>query len=94
MEKTHQGIFDLSYLSHIPNMTIMSPKCVDELKFMLDFALNQNYPIAIRYPRGGDNENIHLSPVRNFKKGKWEVLQEIKGKIAMVATGKMVQMLF
>lgn len=89
--ETHQGIFDLSYLSHIPNMTIMSPKCVDELKFMLDFALNENYPIAIRYPRGGDNENIHLSPIRNFTKGKWEVLQEMKGKVAMVATGKMVQ---
>ncbi|WP_312580199.1 1-deoxy-D-xylulose-5-phosphate synthase [Clostridium sp.] len=89
--ETHQGIFDLSYLSHIPNMTIMSPKCVDELKTMLNFAVSENYPIAIRYPRGGDNENIHLSPIRKLIKGKWEVLQEMKGKIALVATGKMVQ---
>ncbi|WP_291579002.1 1-deoxy-D-xylulose-5-phosphate synthase [Clostridium sp. UBA6640] len=89
--ETHQGIFDLSYLSHIPNMTIMSPKCVDELKTMLNFALGENYPIAIRYPRGGDNENIHLSPIKKLVKGKWEVLQGMKGKIALVATGKMVQ---
>ncbi len=89
--ETHQGIFDLSYLSHIPNMTIMSPKCVDELKTMLNFALSENYPIAIRYPRGGDNENVHLSPIRKLIKGKWEVLQGMKGKIALVATGKMVQ---
>ncbi|WP_461613358.1 1-deoxy-D-xylulose-5-phosphate synthase [Clostridium sp. Marseille-QA1073] len=89
--ETHQGIFDLSYLSHIPNMTIMSPKCVDELKTMLNFALGENYPIAIRYPRGGDNENVHLSPIKKLIKGKWEVLQEMKGKIALVATGKMVQ---
>ncbi|MGG7164024.1 1-deoxy-D-xylulose-5-phosphate synthase [Clostridium ihumii] len=89
--ETHQGIFDLSYLSHIPNMTIMSPKCVDELKEMLKFAVNANYPIAIRYPRGGDNPNVHLSSMKAIEKGKWEVLQEPKGKIAVIATGKMVQ---
>lgn len=89
--ETHQGIFDLSYLSHIPNMTIMSPKCVDELKEMLKFATRANYPIAIRYPRGGDNPNVHLSSMKCIEKGKWEVLQEAKGKIAVIATGKMVQ---
>lgn len=89
--ETHQGIFDLSYLSHIPNMTIMSPKCVEELGVMLNFAVNQNYPIAIRYPRGGDNPNVTLSALKNIEKGKWEILQEAKGKVALVATGKMVQ---
>ncbi|MBU3142182.1 1-deoxy-D-xylulose-5-phosphate synthase [Clostridium sp. CF012] len=88
--ETHQGIFDLSYLSHIPNMTIMAPKCISELKAMLTFAVKQNYPIAIRYPRGGDNPNISMSAIQDFKRGKWEILFQ-GGKIALIATGKMVQ---
>ncbi|MBU3161438.1 1-deoxy-D-xylulose-5-phosphate synthase [Clostridium frigoris] len=88
--ETHQGIFDLSYLSHIPNMTIMAPKCIGELKSILTFAVKQDYPIAIRYPRGGDNPNVIMSPIDNFKRGKWETLFE-GGKIAFIATGKMVQ---
>ena len=88
--ETHQGVFDLSYLSHIPNMTIMAPKSVSELKSMLTFAVKQDYPIAIRYPRGGDNCNIQMSAIENFKKGKWETISH-GGKIALIATGKMVQ---
>lgn len=88
--ETHQGIFDLSYLSHIPNMTIMAPKCVSELKSMLTFAVKQDYPIAIRYPRGGDNCNVKMSSIESFTRGKWEVLLH-GGKIALIATGKMVQ---
>ncbi|MBU3189162.1 1-deoxy-D-xylulose-5-phosphate synthase [Clostridium bowmanii] len=88
--ETHQGIFDLSYLSHIPNMTIMAPKCISELKSMLAFAVKQDYPIAIRYPRGGDNPNIKMSSIKNFIRGKWEILFH-GGKIAFIATGKMVQ---
>lgn len=88
--ETHQGIFDLSYLSHIPNMTIMSPKCLEELKYMLRWALKQNSPIAIRYPRGGDDTSVHLSEMKDFTLGKWEVITE-EGNIAIVATGKMVQ---
>ena len=88
--ETHQGIFDLSYLSHIPNMTIMAPKCIGELKTMLTFAVKQDYPIAIRYPRGGDNPNVKMSPINDFKRGKWETLLD-GGKIAFIATGKMVQ---
>jgi len=88
--ETHQGIFDLSYLSHIPNMTIMAPKCIGELKSMLTFAVKQDYPIAIRYPRGGDNPNVSMSSIQNFKRGKWEILFQ-GGKIALIATGKMVQ---
>ena len=88
--ETHQGVFDLSYLSHIPNMTIMAPKCIGELKTMLTFAVEQDYPIAIRYPRGGDNSNVKMVPMENFKKGKWETLFS-GGKIAFIATGKMVQ---
>ena len=88
--ETHQGVFDLSFLSHIPNMTIMAPKCINELKTMLTFAVKQDYPIAIRYPRGGDNSNVIMSAIQNFKRGKWEILFH-GGKIALIATGKMVQ---
>ncbi|NNU76144.1 1-deoxy-D-xylulose-5-phosphate synthase [Clostridium estertheticum] len=88
--ETHQGIFDLSYLSHIPNMTIMAPKCIGELKTMLTFAVKQDYPIAIRYPRGGDNPNVKMSPINDLQRGKWETLLA-GGKIAFIATGKMVQ---
>ena len=49
--ETHQGIFDLSYLSHIPGLTVMAPKNCDELKLMLDFAIELNAPAAIRYPK-------------------------------------------
>ena len=51
--ETHQGIYDLSYLSHIPNMTVLAPKDADELETMLDYAINVcTGPVAIRYPRG------------------------------------------
>ena len=89
--ETHQGIMDLSYLSSIPDMTIMSPKCTEELKYMLKFAVTQNYPIAIRYPRGGDNPDIKLSPLTSFIKGRWEFIGEKRGKVAIIAVGKMVQ---
>ncbi|MGN0294604.1 MAG: 1-deoxy-D-xylulose-5-phosphate synthase [Lachnospiraceae bacterium] len=50
--ETHQGIFDLSYLSHIPNMTVCAPKNIYEFQDMLNYAFNYPYPIAVRYPRG------------------------------------------
>ena len=50
--ETHQGIFDYSYLTSIPNMSVMAPKNLWELRAMLEFAVDYNGPIAIRYPRG------------------------------------------
>ncbi|WP_010238001.1 1-deoxy-D-xylulose-5-phosphate synthase [Clostridium arbusti] len=89
--ETHQGIFDLSYLTQMPNMTVMSPKCSEELIYMLRWAINNNNgPIAIRYPRGTDNPKVKLSALKDFSKGKWEVIVE-EGAIAIIATGKMVQ---
>ncbi len=52
---THQGLFDISYLTQIPNMTLLSPSSFSELQKMLEFAVNKfNAPIAVRYPRGGE----------------------------------------
>ncbi len=63
--ETHQGIYDLSYLSHIPNMTIMAPACADELELMLEFAVNRlSGPVAIRYPKGSSEDgNITAEPI-------------------------------
>jgi len=88
--ETHQGVFDLSYLTHMPNMVVMAPKSTDELKNMLRWASKQEYPIAIRYPRGGDNCRVPLKPMESFTLGKWEVIE--KGQnISIIACGKMVQ---
>ena len=85
--ETHQGTFDLSYLCMMPNMTILSPKCIGDLENCLDFAVNHNGPIAIRYPRGGDDYN--LPEIVDMKLGVWEELSDSK-KNAIIATGKMV----
>lgn len=86
--ETHQGIFDLSYLSHIPGLTVMAPKNKMEFEQMLSFATSFTGPIAIRYPRGAAclaleeyDEPLVL--------GKGEVLVEEHG-IALVAVGSMV----
>lgn len=89
--ETHQGVFDISYLSLIPNMTIMSPKCTSELKYMLSWAISQNNgPVAIRYPRGGDSKNVKFSPLKTYEKGVWERVCGY-GNLGIIATGKMVE---
>lgn len=86
--KTHQGVFDLSYLSLIPNMEIIAPKCLDDVEVMLRYAVNANKPVAIRYPRGGDI--MEIPPIKECREGKWEVVSEGE-KVIILATGKMVQ---
>jgi 1-deoxy-D-xylulose-5-phosphate synthase len=88
--ETHQGVFDLSFLTHMPNITVMSPKCTLELRNMLKWAVERKYPIAIRYPRGGDNMKVSMEPLEDFTLGKWEVINK-EGKIALIAQGKMIQ---
>lgn len=75
--ETHQGIMDLSYLSMIPNMTIVAPKCVQEMESLMEFCVDFYGPIAIRYPRGG-NDLENLNPKENFTLGKWEEITEYK----------------
>ncbi len=82
--KTHQGVFDLSYLTSIPNLTVLSPKDVVEFETMLDVALNLNKPVAIRYPNGEVN-NIHT--VSEFDKCLlWEELS-LGENICILSTG-------
>jgi len=87
--ETHQGIFDLSYLSSIPNMTIMAPKNKWELSDMLKFAVNYEGPIALRYPRGEAYDGLQefRAPVAY---GKSEVIYD-EADIALLAVGSMVK---
>ncbi len=87
--ETHQGIFDLSYLSSIPNMHIMAPKNKWELSDMMKFAVSFGAPIAIRYPRGEAYDGLasFRAPVEY---GKAELLYEEKD-IALLAVGSMVK---
>ena len=86
---THHGVFDLSYLRHLPGMTLMAPKDENELQHMLHTAVNHDGPTAIRYPRG----NGYGVPIdQRFKEipiGKGELLRDgVNG--ALLAVGTMV----
>ncbi len=86
--ETHQGIFDYSYLTAIPHMTVMAPKNAQELEDMLEFATHFDEPISIRYPRGTAYQELsaYRAPIRL---GKAECLHEGK-EIALLAIGSMV----
>lgn len=85
--ETHQGIFDLSFLNTIPNLVIMAPKNFAELEEMLEVAIKSEKPVAIRYPRGGENENFSGNSSR-VQIGKAEVLKNGED-LAIFAIGKM-----
>lgn len=87
--ETHQGIFDLSFLSSIPNMNIMAPKNKWELSDMMKFALQLDAPVAIRYPRGEAYPGLSefRAPV---EPGKAELLYA-EGDICLLALGSMVK---
>ena len=86
--ETHQGLYDLSFLSHMPNMTILAPSDYQELRVMLKYALLEcEGPVAIRYPRGEGSESLYSH--RSFIPGKTEVAREGTGLI-LLAVGSMV----
>ena len=86
--ETHHGIFDMSFASAIPNLTIMAPKNFKELEEMLEFGINFNGPVLIRYPRGGEGKN-KIEKNNKLTLGKSELIQEGKD-ITIIAIGKMV----
>lgn len=86
--ETHQGIFDLSFFSMIPNLVIMAPKNFKELEDMLDYAVTLKKPVVIRYPRGGEGK-IEYEKSTNINLGKAEVLKEGQD-LSIIAIGKMV----
>ena len=84
---THHGIYDIAYLSLIPNLTILSPSSTAELRAMAGFAFGFNGPIAIRYPRGILQEKEFTQEI---KLGKWTKDKEL-ASIVILATGRMIQ---
>ena len=87
--ETHQGIFDLSYLTSMPNMCVFAPKNKYEMMDVLDFAAAYGHPMAIRYPRGTVYKGLkeYREPIRV---GKAEILARGR-EIALLALGTMVQ---
>ena len=88
--ETHQGVYDISYLSHMPNMTILSPSDFRELDEMLNYAVNVHKgPIAIRYPRGG------CASGRETKFSlRGAVTVETGKDVSIVASGRMLDTAF
>ena len=86
--ETHQGCFDLSYLSMMPNMTVLAPKNDRELEEMLEFAVSHQGPVAIRYPRGNAYQGLreHQEPIVY---GRSEILAKGQ-KIAVLGVGSML----
>ena len=87
--ETHQGLLDMAFFNIVPNITVMAPKDFEELGQMLQYAVNLNAPVVIRYPRGGEDTSIEFRKHDEIMQGKAEVLQEGKD-ITIVAIGKMV----
>jgi 1-deoxy-D-xylulose-5-phosphate synthase len=86
---THHGLFDYSYLRHIPNIIVMAPKDENELQHMLKTAVDCGRPVSIRYPRG-DGYGVKLdSEPKPLKIGKAEIIEEGKD-ILIIAIGAMV----
>ena len=87
--ETHQGIYDISYLTHIPNMTLLAPSDYSELRQMLSFSIYEmNSPVAIRYPRGSGEEQLFCHDKLVF--GKAEVA--VGGSdVTIIAAGSMLR---
>ena len=88
--ETHQGVFDLSFLSMIPNMTVMAPKNRWELADMVRFCVDYDAPVALRYPRGTAYEGLKefRAPIEY---GKSELLYE-EESIAILFVGHMSEL--
>lgn len=84
--ETHQGVYDMAFLSTMPNLTIYSPATQQELVHMLELAISRGEPAAVRYPRGSLMQAVSAQPV---EKGVWEEMQPIAER-TVIATGSMI----
>ncbi|MEK6758338.1 MAG: 1-deoxy-D-xylulose-5-phosphate synthase [Deltaproteobacteria bacterium] len=87
---THHGLFDISYLRHMPNMILSAPKDEEELRQLLYSSVNYNHPSAIRYPRGTCEGVDITAPLTMIPPGEAEVLKE-GSDVVLIALGTMVR---
>ena len=87
---THQGVFDLSYLSMLPNMVVAAPRDVRDLKRLVRLSAEYDGPMAIRYPRDGEDLGPRLGTHKSLKIGEWELLTSGED-VMFLAVGRMVQ---
>lgn len=87
--ETHQGLYDIAFLRHIPHMAILAPKDENELQHMLLTALQHGGPVAVRYPRGAGRGAALDEEPQQLPWGRAEVLRE-GGDVAIVAAGPLV----
>ena len=84
--ETHQGVFDISFMRALPSLTVFAPKDGEELRAVLDWSLNYDKPLAIRYPKAEDD--FEYSVHTPIEPGKWEyVLQDSASDAVIIATG-------
>lgn len=90
--KTHQGLFDISYLTHIPNLTVFAPTTLEEFEKILDYSLSLNSPVAIRYPNGNVNE---MDTQRNYLDlSSFEVFGDIEDNVILAVGPRMLELAF
>jgi len=86
---THQGIYDIAYLSSMPNITLLSPKMPEEIEGALKYALTLEGPVAIRYPRGF--MQMDSTFINSYRDVSFKTLKE-GNNIAIIAAGRMVEL--
>ena len=87
---THQGVFDLSFLRNLPNLVIASPRDVRDLKKLIALSADFDGPMAIRYPKSGEDLGPGIQAQSGFKIGEWELLSA-GSDVMIFAVGRMVQ---
>ena len=91
--KTHQGIFTNSYLRHIPNLTILTPKDIYEQTQMLNYALTLNSPVAIIYPNGQNEQAILAEEGKEFSLSTpWEVVKNGQDIVILANGRRMIEL--
>ncbi|MDD4079855.1 MAG: 1-deoxy-D-xylulose-5-phosphate synthase [Eubacteriales bacterium] len=86
---THHGVFGTSYLRHVPELTLLYPRGIEELEAMIRFSQGHGGPVFIRYPRE-ESEGMGELPYQGFTPGRWERLLP-GGSLSLVAVGPMVR---
>lgn len=88
--RTHQGLFDLSYLRSIPNLIIAAPRDIRDLRKLIDLSISVNLPMAIRYPKDGLDLGPGMAAQAEIHVGEWELLRDGED-VMFFAAGPMVQ---